>query len=625
MNITVAIQVVQRRLNTVRRVHALIPVSAAIALFLVIALALAFLHPITGVAFFTVSTLAVLFLTWERGWWHASSTFDATVALDAFFKTEERVLTVHELASDPERAGARDFIESQLQARLSAFDVKQLAPFIMNTGEKVAVALVGACLLAVMILTPRLLAHLRPPAEVARVLLEALIQQQPDLPQPVVERLQELAQALTSEQLSSEEVRDALERAESEIEREREKLQEAVSEKTLTQEISGTEAPSPTSTPGQPSPSATPTPNPISQTADAPKDTDVQHSTSADSQEGGKQEKQQSTKPGDKGSEGQSGKEEGKDAQGSKGQKEESGGKEQSSSQKQGGGDGAGQQPQQKPGQSQDGQEGGDKGDGKDGDSQGQEGGKDQKDQQGKQDQQGKEGGAKGGAGDKNDGAGQKEGGQGQAAAALAAAKQALDQVEKQLEQEKQQQQQGAQGGDSGKRPGDAQQPKGSDGPEKSGDTPKSKDQNGGKGEKGNDGQKKNDQNSESKKKDKPSSKPSGDKGDTNPGDNQNPDSNNDQKSDSSALGKGGRPVERYGEGGDKEGLGDRKAYQEAVIKEGGEQIDARFAEQGGELRKNAGDAKPRTAREERALAKPEISRDRGEQPIPLEYRDVLQ
>jgi hypothetical protein len=71
-------------------------------------------------------------------------------------------------------------------------------------------------------------------------------------------------------------------------------------------------------------------------------------------------------------------------------------------------------------------------------------------------------------------------------------------------------------------------------------------------------------------------------------------------------------------------GLGGREKFKDVQIEARDEEIDERFA--GDDLKPESGDqgAQPKTTLEELTLAKPKSVPHKGQQPIPLEYRDLL-
>jgi hypothetical protein len=52
--------------------------------------------------------------------------------------------------------------------------------------------------------------------------------------------------------------------------------------------------------------------------------------------------------------------------------------------------------------------------------------------------------------------------------------------------------------------------------------------------------------------------------------------------------------------------------------------VDSRFIEKDGKRAENKKPAKVKTSLDDVKLAKPEVLSDKGEQPVPLEYKDLL-
>jgi hypothetical protein len=83
-------------------------------------------------------------------------------------------------------------------------------------------------------------------------------------------------------------------------------------------------------------------------------------------------------------------------------------------------------------------------------------------------------------------------------------------------------------------------------------------------------------------------------------------------------------PDGEEGQGG-QDGLGANKGFKESEIRDPNETFDPRFTGEGFSLEKNDDSAQAKTTIEDLTLAKPKPSKAKGEQPIPLEYEDVLE
>jgi flagellar biosynthesis GTPase FlhF len=82
--------------------------------------------------------------------------------------------------------------------------------------------------------------------------------------------------------------------------------------------------------------------------------------------------------------------------------------------------------------------------------------------------------------------------------------------------------------------------------------------------------------------------------------------------------------TEKDMQGKDWPGLGQDKAFKEIEVKPQTEEYDKRFVGEDGRIVRHDKESKAKTGLEDVTLAKPEISRDKDEQQIPLEYRDIL-
>jgi hypothetical protein len=71
--------------------------------------------------------------------------------------------------------------------------------------------------------------------------------------------------------------------------------------------------------------------------------------------------------------------------------------------------------------------------------------------------------------------------------------------------------------------------------------------------------------------------------------------------------------------------LGGKEGYKDVHVGNAQESFDARFTGQDSLEEEGKGPAQPKTTIEDLTLAKPKPSVERGEQRIPLEYKDILQ
>ena len=99
-----------------------------------------------------------------------------------------------------------------------------------------------------------------------------------------------------------------------------------------------------------------------------------------------------------------------------------------------------------------------------------------------------------------------------------------------------------------------------------------------------------------------------------------------DSNGERSALPDRDAPAQTGGlsDGAGSAGLGSNQGFKEAPIGSLKEAIDERFTDESSNLEKNLEPAQAKTTIEDLPLTKPKGSLQRGEQPIPLEYRDIL-
>ena len=99
-----------------------------------------------------------------------------------------------------------------------------------------------------------------------------------------------------------------------------------------------------------------------------------------------------------------------------------------------------------------------------------------------------------------------------------------------------------------------------------------------------------------------------------------------DSNGERSALPDRDAPAQTGGlsDGAGSAGLGSNQGFKEAPIGSLKEAIDERFTDESSNLEKNLEPAQAKTTIEDLPLTKPKGSLQRGEQPIPLEYSDIL-
>ena len=71
-------------------------------------------------------------------------------------------------------------------------------------------------------------------------------------------------------------------------------------------------------------------------------------------------------------------------------------------------------------------------------------------------------------------------------------------------------------------------------------------------------------------------------------------------------------------------GLGGKEGFKDVQVGNTKESFDTRFTGQDSTEEEGKGPAQPKTTIEDLTLSKPKSSVDRGEQRIPLEYKDII-
>ena len=548
------------------------------------------------------SGLALLF---RQKFFASPSRADAATLLDRELQLKDRAATLLSLETEIDVANNRakaDFISSQLDASLVNFH----PPSNFGGGEsKVdryvsyagAISLLCGIVLLLLFMKPR---FSNPQAlEIAK-----LVDEQPALPPQVVEALSELAQALEENSFSDPKAIEALARAEEEIQQAQEALKEMdaaqVSPDQQEKDPLNQNEPTPTVTP-----EATPTPSSPPEEAQQKQEQQKQQEQEEKQQQQEQQQQQQSQS----GSQNQGAKQQSDKAQQQQKDKGEKG-----EGEGQGEGKGSNEGGSQKQGEQKSGQ-GGEKGDQKQQDQQsGQSGaegsseGQQQKDKESKSGEgQGKE------SSQQQDGKDGQSGSQGNSSAES----QALSNAQQKLDQLKQQQKSDS-ASKNGK--GEGKQPQKSDTQQSQGEGTK------GAQQKPDQAEKPGSQGETSQGKSPP---PESDKSkDSKPRDSDsNQDKDQQQMAEQSSKSRTkGEAKEWEDSGGDQgKGLGGQAEFQESEIQSRDEKFDTRFTEEKGDLATHKGEATPKTKLRDLSLAKPETEREGDRQPIPLEYRDIIQ
>lgn len=504
-----------------------------------------------------------------------SSRKDAARYLDAALGSKERSISAIEL----EKADPRNtLLRNQLNALIAGNT--GILPAVRVPKTLVTAAALGVACLAIIPWIPD-----RPLPESTRFAvtqLDILLETETPLPPEARESLETLRDALTRNELTSDEVSSALERAAAEIEQARSELKNAEGSLKEERDVPAVAT-------------ATPTPAPGS-TPPVRMDTQVQHSKS-DSEKG--EEKATKQEDNDSGSSKQGGEPD----QGKKDSKN--------------GGEGSSSQEGKQKGDSKNGgdasPESSGSGGGRQGNSQGeQKGSRDQneKGQQGDKEKQQGETGRQGGtqAGEKENQPGsansKQSGNEGEKESeqskALKAASNTVNAIRAQQQQKSHEGQQNQP--ESGKRPGNGKgaAQRGSSG-EKRGD--RSGERAGEKEETG-----------AQKGSDRPQQKP------------ERPESETERAKPSGGSGGQGEAKEFVpGQGTISSPFGGSKQLEETRVGRSDERFDTRYTGKESELAKNPNDARPKTKLSDVMIARPELLKEREEQPIPLEYRDVLE
>lgn len=667
-----AVKRVQSRLMRLKQLRAGCILTAAAGITAGSALFTARWSPALAAAFACVCAVITAVYAWRTRLFVAPTMSDAAQLLDNKLALKDRssaVLALSENSSAGEDRGRRDYIESQLVAVVASLDERALVPLEISRREAGAVATGLLVLIAALSMLPS--RESAPVDTAARAAVREVLQQNPDLPEPLKERLQELEQTLAEHALNDEAVRAALARAEEELDSAQQQLAEgsqrqgsslsssfrperaasdAISSDSSAQQSDASSSASravssssgaSSSNPGVSSQSSSekekneqPTPN--SQDEKQPQD---------QKQQGNQQEQNQGGKKGSQGDQSE------KNPAGAA-QKQQDGNNGQKQ-QGQGEGDGSGASGAGQEGDGESGSQGGAQG------KSGSSAGKSQGDQQGAQQGENSEGkeGASGNATGANSSGGKESGASGSSGATTSQGSQGegsnqgssqsgLDQTREVLNNLKQRgdpptnqnadnNKQG-QGGKESQRQNSAST--GSEGNTRGSSSAGSQPGESGEGKKGapssapshSNASAKGDsdrssaaQSSQQQAKGSLSSSPTRTSG------NDSPNSQGSTSgSDGGALPNRSEGVREMpeGEGPDQgEGLGGEKAFQEQQIKGDNEQFDDRFTEDQGQVVKNDQQAKSKTDLKQIELARPESIQERGKQRIPLEYRDILE
>lgn len=584
-------------------------------------------------------------------WWIARpgvrslnvSTQEASILLDAALRTKERASTLVSLHA----RGADDSTPqvALLAAQLSSllpdnFSPRLVAPYAISTAEKRGLGATTA--LAIMTL---LLVYFRPvpPLRAAAAAIEAILQENPDISEPVRREANELLATLSSTSEQAE-IRSALSRTKEAIERSLTQTTRPAGAQATTTDL----AAPPTSARPQPTATTQPAPTPTTPTPTQPSPEPQQ---SREQQQPEKKEESEPQQGEEQGSQQQQG--EGSSSKNDNGsEKSGSQGKQGEQESKQQGGQGQSEQSSKQ--QQSGGQQGSGSGSGSQGSSS--QGDKQESSPQSQGQGAASESNQQGGKGSQKEGAQGAQSGSSGSSSGAAKLQAAITKLEQELSQgsdsssadkSSPSQPSKEQGGDSSKRQSgsDSAQSQGSkQSPQERGASPQSpSDASGDRGEKGSDKQKPGtndsardpaqDSREDSKKEGKGSddsssrqsqpSQPRDEKNEKNQRSEQGP--NESSGANSPSVDRNAKAREGGLDGGTPgPGLGGKERFNEVEIPRGDEKLDARFTGQDSTLEESSAPASPLTTLDDVTLAKPKPSTQRGEQPIPLEYRDDL-
>ena len=606
MDLLGLIHSVQKRIWRIRLKRAVTYAVATLSYLALGGVCLAFFSvPLACTILGILVPLLVFFAFQRRSYFHIS-TLDAADYIDKKFSLKNRVASFYSLHGEQisrEDREKQEFIKAQILDELGHADLSRLTPPVFLEKHKKFLYSLPIVFLLLLFLIPfyissRSVSFTNTDAQKIAELIHA-----EDLPEQLKERLEELAQEIEEHDLSDEEVLEALEAAEEALEQAEAELEQssdsAGEEYEQPEELSqkadqavATPTPTPTLTPA-PSPRSTPTPQPS-------KESQSQKAENAkgdkkDSQEGKEKDSKTANKEGSKGKQA--------DGQG-KGQGEDQGGS------------GEGQEQGEQKGAGKDGAQGESEQNGEEGaqgtsntSKEGKELGKEQGQKQGKE--QGKEQ-------SKTQGKEQESKKGDSAQEGIQKAQQAINQIKEKIDQEagqkkdqKQDSKQGAEGKESS--PQDAQGKKDQQGGSKEmGDAPKSDENAPTDPKRGGKESQQDSANQKSRREGKDSkSQPQ-------------PRSDQENVSASSLPQKGERSPSRKGEKGTGKGLGADKAFQEQQIGGQNEKFDTRYTDTSGKRAHRTKEAVSKTELADVELARPEPIKNQGDQPIPLEYRDLL-
>lgn len=543
-----------------------------------------------------------------------ASSARASRYLDDVFGAKERVLSALLLSETEDVRG--EVVVRQLQSIVS----EELTPDILpslDIPRSLRNLAFSAPLVLLLIGLTLFLRLSKSPVSDEALLVSELLKDNPALPEPLKDALQDLKSELTDHEVTSEEVSAALERAESELQRSKIELEKSGGTEAKTIENTSRE---PNQAGASETPTPTPTPPPSNKQSQEGSDKQ-ENQNQADNQS--KDSKDEKSKEGDKGEKESGGKKDNSESKESKeksgqgnGQSEKSEGKGEGKKESQTGeGKGSSEKQDQK-----EGKEGSKEGQG----GEGKEGGQDKT--------KGESQGEKGSQNESQEGS--KESNESQS---VKEAEQALNKIRNEAEKKNsgdQKQSQGEKKADGNKKEEGKEGKQGSSGKDQN-QKGKEKGDSEEKGSKGS-GSQPGSEKQEEKKKDEGSSDQAGGQkaGEEKEGESQSSkkdssskDSESKDPASESSLGQPGEAKEFVpkDEGDGKSPYGDKKTLKDTEVENQDEKFDTRYTGKEGEIAKNKGEARPKTSLSDVILAKPDPVKDSSSQPIPLEYRDVLE
>lgn len=213
------IERIKRRLNKVTTLRGSFITLAWLSASLVVAFWAVNVNFVFGVVVFALSLGVTIWVIIKKRLFARASKDQASLFLDSYFGTKERLTTYQQIVKAKIHSDKKQAIllDQQLERLLPDFDEKKLIPFVLDSGLRVAFIVIMIACSQIVFSLFNLWNRTESTEEQRAAEIEKLLSDEEALPEVVREDLQNLAEALQNNELISEAVASALQDSQIEV------------------------------------------------------------------------------------------------------------------------------------------------------------------------------------------------------------------------------------------------------------------------------------------------------------------------------------------------------------------------------------------------------------------------